>query len=278
MTPGPTREAPASPGASSHPPALPAGLAFDDVPRPGAVHMERDTGRFAQAEAADVPSAPALTWFTWERPTVSLGRHESPAGFDQDALAAAGIPVCVRPTGGRAVFHVDEWTYVALVPLAHPVLGGSLAVSTRALTRVVGDALELAYGVLCDGGDRARPGEPPPGGPSTCFARSFGYELTFGGRKLMGSAQRRGRRVLLQQGSLLVGPGHERIAGFLRGAADPEAAARAENALARGTTNLTAILGRRPDPAEFRRAVATTWNRVVGEGVESSGSSGSGQA
>jgi len=47
-----------------------------------------------------------------------------------------GRPGCVaRPTasrwscgrrGGRAVYHADEWTYAALVPLSHPVLGGSL--------------------------------------------------------------------------------------------------------------------------------------------------------
>ena len=118
-------------------------------------------------------------------------------------------------------------------------------------------------------------------GALALMAVSLGLLATLGsgcGRKLMGSAQRRGRRVLLQQGSLLVGPGHERIARFLRDAVDPEATARAESALAGATTSLMAILGRRPDPAEFRRALAVTWNRAAGEGAESSGSSGSGQA
>ena len=65
----------------------------------------------------------------------------------------------------------------------------------------------------------------------------------------MGSAQRRGSSALLQQGSLLVGPGHERLGRYLLGG-DPG------GALARGAVTLTELLGRRPDPARFRAALA----------------------
>ena len=182
------------------------------------------------------------------------------------------------PHGGRAVFHVDEWTYVALVPLEHPTLGGSLAASTRALTQVVATALERAYGLRCDGPGHAGAEDRLPAGPPTCFARSFGYELTVGGRKLMGSAQRRGRRALLQQGSLLVGPGHEHIARFLRDAAGDPRAAAGEAALRNATTNLTALLGRRPDPGPFRAALAEAWHAALQGRPKTGGASGSGQA
>jgi lipoate-protein ligase A len=278
MTSGPIHEAPARTGASSHPPALPEGLVFDDEPRPGSVHMERAAARFARTEDGDEPFAPALEWFTWDRPTVSLGRHESASGFDAAALAAAGVPLCERPTGGRAVFHVDEWTYVALVPLAHPTLGGSLATSTRALTRLVASALEDAYGLRCDSAVEVTAGSLPAAVPPTCFARSFGYELTVGGRKLMGSAQRRGRRALLQQGSLLVGPGHEAIVGFLGGRGDRGAVVAAEQSLRAVTTNLTALLGGRPEAAAFRRALAAAWDQALREASTVVRASGSGES
>ncbi len=241
--------------------------------------MAADEGRFAAAEAAVGSSAPQFRWFAWDRPTLSLGRLESPAGFAANALADAGIPLVIRPTGGRAVLHVDEWTYAAVIPLEHPTLGGSLAVSARALTALVATALTDAFGIACDPALDARTAAGPTVAPATCFARSFGYELAVGGRKLMGSAQRRGRRTLLQQGSLLVGPGHERIARLLMGAAgDPARTARAEADLHAGTTNLTALLGHRPDASAFRVALARAWREATATRPDVQSSQGSGQS
>ncbi len=239
--------------------------------------MADDAARFSAAEAAHGPLAAGLRWFTWDRPTLSLGRLESPAGFDSAALAAAGIPLVVRPTGGRAVLHVDEWTYAALIPLDHPTLGGPLARSTRALTMLIATALADAFGIACDPATEARTPVRTGTAVATCFARSFGYELGVDGRKLMGSAQRRGRRALLQQGSLLVGPGHERIARLLPGArADPARTAHAESDLQARTTNLTALLGRRPDPRAFREALAAAWHEAAGLGRDVQTAQGSG--
>ncbi len=266
-------------GASAFADDAAATLVFDDVPRPGTTHMAGDAARFAAAEASAGPLAPRLRWFTWDRPTLSLGRLESPAGFDAAALAAAGIPIVIRPTGGRAVLHVDEWTYAALIPLDHPTLGGSLAASTRALTSLISTALAAAFGIACDPAADARNPSGPGTAAPTCFARSFGYELGVGERKLMGSAQRRGRRVLLQQGSLLVGPGHERITRMLASAAtDPMGTAGAEADLRARTTNLTILLGGRPDSAAFRAALARAWNEAVGADRDVQPAQGSGQA
>ena len=140
-------------------------------------------------------------------------------------------------------------------------------------------ALATAYGLRCDtSGGRGGRGAAGPG-PATCFARSFGYELTVDGRKLLGSAQRRGRRVLLQQGSLLVGPGHERIARLFAGpAGDPERATRSEAALRVATTDLASLLGHRPDPAPFRAAFAAAWGEAVRAGSTAGTAQGSGQA
>jgi lipoate-protein ligase A len=218
---------------------------FDDVPRAGEALMARDAERLAAASEA----APSLLWFTWDRPTITVGRLQDPVrALDLARCRQDGVPVVRRPTGGRAVCHVDEWTYGAGVPLAHPVLGGRLADSCRALVALVEEALTAAYGLRFDRG-----AAPASGGPAAaCFATSFGYEAVVDGRKLMGSAQRRSGGALLQQGSLLVGPGHERLADYLPGG-DPA------GTLARGAVTLTELLGGRPDPAPFRAALARAW-------------------
>src|SRR4051812_15222441 len=85
---------------------------FDDVPRPGRELMARDAARL---EAGGPPS---LLWFTWDRPTITIGRLQDAASeLDLERCARENIPVVQRPTGGRAVFHVEEWTYGAVVPL-----------------------------------------------------------------------------------------------------------------------------------------------------------------
>jgi len=217
-----------------------SGLAFDDVRRPGEALMARDEARLAAR------GAPSLLWYAWDRPTITIGRLQDDARtLDLARCAADGVPVVRRPTGGRTVFHVDEWTYGAVVPLDHPELGGRLAESCRALVARIEQALTRAYGIEFD----ATPAPPDRGPAGACFARSFGYEAVVGGRKLMGSAQRRSGAALLQQGSLLVGPGHERLGRYLAGG-DPD------GALARGAVTLTELLGRTPDPAPFRDALA----------------------
>ena len=97
-------------------------------------------------------------------------------------------------------------------------------------------------------------------GKQACFNRAHGYELTIGGRKLMGSAQRRAGEALLQQGSLLVGPGHERLARYAR---DGDDSGR-EAALAASAITLAELLGRPPEPEPFRHALARAWQAAAG--------------
>jgi lipoate-protein ligase A len=204
--------------------------------------MARDAARLAAG------GAPSLLWFTWDRPTITVGRLQGAArALDLARCAADGAPVVTRPTGGRAVFHVDEWTYGAVVPLDHPALGGTLAASCRAIVALIEGALGDAYGLTF------APGRRDGSEGAACFAGSFGYEAVVDGRKLMGSAQRRAGGFLLQQGTLLVGPGHERLGRYLN---DGGAG------LAQSAVTLVELLGGRPDPAPFRAAIASRWRNA----------------
>jgi lipoate-protein ligase A len=80
------------------------------------------------------------------------------------------------------------------------------------------------------------------GGPAApCFASAARNELTLAGRKFAGIAQRRVRGALLQQGSLLLGDSHLRLADYLRLAPAAREAARA--ALAAATAHAGESLG-----------------------------------
>jgi lipoate-protein ligase A len=78
-----------------------------------------------------------------------------------------------------------------------------------------------------------------------CFAAIGGHEIQVDGRKLVGSALRRGRRAFLQHGSILTGPEHMMLAELLAAAGSPEESAsllqRERAALRDHTTHLTAL-------------------------------------
>ena len=220
--------------------------------------MARDERRLARAHVE--PTVASLEVYAWDRPTVTVGYGQDAGGaLDLAVLARDGVPVVRRPTGGRAVFHADEWTYGAVVSLHHPVLGGSLGSSCAAITAVLGRALRQAYGIECDPPGRGGRGARPAWGDA-CFARARGYELTVHGRKLVGSAQRRTARALLQQGSLLVGPGQERLARYARGGGHE---AR-ERALAEGAVTLEELLGARPEPGRLAESWRAAWETAAG--------------
>ena len=173
-------------------------LIIDLEPRSGAVNMALDQALAEAAAAGD--SLPTLRFYRWEPPAVSLGRHQSIHDVDQAAIARLGYEVVRRPTGGRAILHIDELTYSVVAPKDEPrVIGGVmdayLRLSNALLTglRTLGlDAVEKAPGDVRAGPDVS----------AACFEVPSAYEITAGGRKLMGSAQSRRAGYVLQHGSL----------------------------------------------------------------------------
>lgn len=231
----------------------------DAHPKDGRFLMERDRARLLALEARP-ELGPSLVLYRWREPTLSLGYvQREERVLDAEAVARARQPVVRRPTGGRAILHVNEWTYAAVVPIDDAAVGGGLARSLAALSGIVAEAL-AAMGV-----DalpvRERLGRSPSAGSAevACFAQAVGYELTVDGRKLAGAAQRRLARALLQQGTILAGPGHERLADFLRG--DERKKQSAGERLRAGTVTLEEVLGREPDFEAFARALERSWTR-----------------
>lgn len=169
--------------------------------------------------------------YAWTRPTVSFGRHEAARRqYDPQAIAAAGVDVVRRPTGGRALLHDHEVTYSITAPVA---TGESLVASVRAFNQILLRALHL-LGV--DAIEARAPRALRPEG-AACFAAPSAGELTLNDRKLVGSAQVRQDGALLQHGSILLDDDQGRIAGFVRGPyLPPVPAAALHEALGRRAT------------------------------------------
>lgn len=189
-----------------------------DGPHDARENMRRDAGLLA---AAHTESAfePVLRLYRFAPPGITLGRAQDPARvLDLARCEHDGVAWAIRPTGGRAIFHDQEATYAFAAPLAQPEGAGSIAETyARISTLIVRSLGRLGVpAVLAPGVRGARPGAGAP-----CFASTARHEIVIGDRKLVGSAQRRTARALLQQGSLLLGESHLRLADYLA-AAPPE--------------------------------------------------------
>jgi lipoate-protein ligase A len=172
-------------------------LIIEPEPRSGAANMALDQAIALACAAGESP--PTLRFYRWQPPTVSLGRHQALAEIDLQAVAAHGYEVVRRSTGGRAILHTGELTYSVAAPADEArVKGGVMDAYLRlsnalvAGLRNLGLEADKAAGTMRTGPDVS----------AACFEVPSAYEITTGGRKLIGSAQSRRARYVLQHGSL----------------------------------------------------------------------------
>src|SRR6185436_10965934 len=98
--------------------------------------------------------------------------------------------------------------------------------------------------------------ERPPAGPvpAFCFARTGVFEIEAGGRKLVGSAQRRQGDSFLQHGAVLLGVDEPRLRALFPTTRDPLST----------LTTLEAALGRRPSFDDVAAALGEAFEREHG--------------
>ncbi len=163
---------------------------------------------------------PTLRVFRWSTPAISLGRFQSiEREIARDACDQQGVELVRRPTGGRAVYHRDEFTYSLVIGKRYGVPSGVVAAYAY-LAQGLQAALDL-LGVHAELSDEHVSKNPS----AACFASSTQADLTSGGFKLIGSAQVWKDDALLQQGSL---PLDDRSAEFFAMLRFPNEAAREE--------------------------------------------------
>jgi len=145
---------------------------------------------------------PLLRVYGWEPGWGSLGYFVPLAEAER---ALPGLRWVRRRTGGGIVDHRADRTYTLVVPrgeaLAEAAGGESYRRIHEALAAALGGGAGLAAGGAAAGGE--------------CFALPVAHDVVDpAGRKLAGAAQRRSRRGLVHQGSLLGEPGAATLEAF----------------------------------------------------------------
>jgi len=171
---------------------------------PGPWNMAVDELLLAAAAAGE---GAAVRLYAWRGPWLSLGYAQRLEEGRRAACRAAGVGVVSRPSGGGAVLHGADLTYAVAAPAS--LLPAGLDASYARLADALVAALR-SQGVPAERAGAAA-GAASPG--FDCFARPAAHEICAGGRKLVGSAQRRSGAGFLQHGSLRLAPDPPRAVG-----------------------------------------------------------------
>lgn len=163
---------------------------------------------------------PVLRLYGFAPPCLSLGRFQPAADLAaEERRRRDGVDVVRRPTGGRAVLHDDEVTYAVVLGRRHlqPFTKRAAYRASAAILLRLLPALGVRAAV--------RPGAagaPVPASAAAvvadpdCYRTTAEYEVTAGGRKLIGSAQTTTRGAALQHGAIPLSGAYRRIGRYLR--------------------------------------------------------------
>ena len=128
-----------------------------------------------------------VRFYGWEPRCISFGRNQ------KHFVPPVKIDMVTRPTGGRALLHDKEITYMVVgkIPENYGVIQTYKMISDILINGFKKLSINLSYG-----GDRG-------GSNKYCMNISSGADISYMGKKLIGSAQFRKEGYFLQHGSIL---------------------------------------------------------------------------
>ncbi len=162
------------------------------------------------------PDEAFLRFYRWNPFCISLGANQNLSDINLAEARKDGIDVVKRPTGGRAILHAEELTYSAVIPLNDKLTPKEIY---SRISYALINGLTIYNTVL----SQAELETVQPNFPSLlkedenimCFASTAKSEVKFEGKKLIGSAQRKMKNVILQHGSILCGGFHKKLPDYL---------------------------------------------------------------
>jgi lipoate-protein ligase A len=182
-------------------------------------------------------SPPTLRFYRFAPPAVSIGYGQKLKEEEERSIRNAGFDLVRRPTGGRAVLHLDDLTYSfvgsemvsdavareavavsgeSVPPSAQSVCDGisSGAAVRAAYPGFLSASVATSYKQICQGliegmktfGITLELGSSGAGYRANydCFTVTTGADLHWQGKKMIGSAQMRRKQAVLQHGSILL--------------------------------------------------------------------------
>ena len=157
-----------------------------------------------------------VRFYSWERACITIGYMQK-AGDELDLpiLRDRGVDWIRRVTGGRAVLHEGDITYSCVFPKSMAVMGGSIAQTYRLISKCLMAGLSAAS-IDCGAHDSELDIRGiPRDAKLPCFLAPSRDEIMTGGRKLIGSAQKRTAEAVLQHGSIPVTDAYRKLPEYL---------------------------------------------------------------
>lgn len=181
-----------------------------DNARKGSINMAIDEYFYSLAEN-EVLQECVIRIFRWAPPALSLGYHQKyELAADEEFLKKKGIDIVRRPTGGKAVLHFEELTYSVVSSLSYGYFEGNtleqtyekIALALKRSLKILGMNAEL----------EKRERKLNVLHPAPCFLVPTKKEILVNGKKVIGSAQKRGVNAFLQHGSIPINLDYELLA------------------------------------------------------------------
>ena len=170
---------------------------FDDLGgATGDEQMALDEALLEAAEA-DPGFTPTLRLYAFDPACLSLGRTQAMASVDAEFAELRDLDLVRRPTGGMGVLHHQELTYSFIARIENPFTG-SIEQNYTLLSEALAAGFAAHFRLKCE----LEPARPEKTDSGACFIVPGLKELKVGGRKLVGSAQRRLRHAFLQHGAI----------------------------------------------------------------------------
>jgi len=169
-----------------------------NAPAEGAWNMAVDEAILESTAAFQQPTT--LRLYAWDPACLSLGQAQTVSDVDLVRLKAHGWQLVRRPTGGKAILHVDELTYCICASKHDPHVQGSVLESYRHLSQGLMRAMQV-IGLQVHSEPHKSASERNTAKP-ICFEVPSDYEITLSGKKIIGSAQARKKDGVLQHGAI----------------------------------------------------------------------------
>lgn len=140
----------------------------------------------------------SLRFYTWAEPTVSLGYFQS-ASLLANSKELKTLPWVRRATGGEALVHHHELTYALGLPL---IIAGQKSTIWQEKMHLVIQKSLLLLGVSLSEINLPEQRNDPSN--LLCFHHHAPQDLIINRHKVVGSAQRKKKRGVIQHGGILL--------------------------------------------------------------------------
>jgi lipoate-protein ligase A len=157
-----------------------------------------------------------VRFYQWSPASISIGlMQDASALLDFPAMNKNNVAWIRRPTGGRAVLHENDITYSCIFPVPIVEMGKNIMETYRIISQCLMEGLKN-IGIQCVSCDSTQSlTETKRELKLPCFLAPNRNEIMVEGKKLVGSAQKRGAEAILQHGSIPLTKAYRKLPDYL---------------------------------------------------------------